>query len=117
MNLDKSHVVVALVSAAAVAGIQFLSFGATYGRLTSSVEQLEKRVSKLEQKAMPGTKLGDLCLKLIEEQAASDSLSNSGTPEQERIEKQLTRLGCYDNVPANATIPAEDADLPINSAQ
>src|SRR4051812_9167626 len=100
MNLNMSHLVVGLLSAGAVALIQFLSFGATYGRLTSSVEQLEKRVAAVEQKGTPGTKLADLCLKLITDQASSDSIANSGTPEQERIEKQLNRLGCYDNVPA-----------------
>ena len=101
MNLDKSHIAVGIISALVIALVQFLSFGATYGRLTTSVEQLEKRVDKLEDKGAPGTKVGDLCLKMMDAQIGAFRSGNKTT--RAEIEAQLQKLGCYDDVPAAMT--------------
>lgn len=115
MDWDKSQVKLAVVSgvigALAVGAIQFLSFGATYGRLTSSVETLGERVEKLEEKGAPGTKVGDLCLKLMDAQVIAYRSSEKET--RQEIEDQLQRLGCYEFVPA---IDKADANQTQNSA-
>lgn len=110
MSWDKSHAIVAVVSGATVAFIQWLSFGATYGRLTQSVEDLSKRVEVLEQKTMPGTKLGDLCIKMMDAQSLAYRTHDSQTAD--RIDDQLKRLRCYSGVPAAATVEANSAVMP-----
>lgn len=72
---------------------------AAYGALEQRVTELEKRVDKLETKAMPGTKLGDLCLKLLDTQSKA-----TAQEALQRINDQITRLNCWDGVTADAAI-------------
>lgn len=110
MDWDKSQIKLAVVSgvvgALAMGAIQFLSFGATSGRLTASVDGLKERVAKLESRGTPGTKLADLCLKLMDAQNIAYRSSDRET--RQEIDAQLQRLGCYENVPAAAEVDTTD---------
>lgn len=97
MDFDKSHIIVGLVSAVAVAAIQFLGFGATYGRIATTVEDIERRVEKIEAATAPVTKVGDLCLKLMEAQNIAYRSSDKET--RQEIAAQMKTMGCYDYVP------------------
>jgi len=109
MSWNKSHVIVGVVSALVVALVQFLSFGATYGRLTQSVDDLGKRVAVLEKTSRPGTRIGDLCLKLMDAQNAAYEAHDSKTSGE--VNTQLERLGCYKMVPADQRVDRKAAEV------
>lgn len=86
-------------------GLLFAGGIYAFGNFTARLNGLENRVSKLETEAMPGTKLGDLCLKLMDAQAMAYRTHDGETTKQ--IDGQLNRLGCYNDVPAAAMVNNE----------
>lgn len=72
-----------------------------FGRFSDRMDQFERRLDSLEAKAMPGTHLGDLCLKLLDDERTADINHDSGM--SDRVAKQLDKFGCYARVNVNAT--------------
>ena len=115
MNWDKSHVIVAVISAVlsavAVTLVQFLAYGATYGRLSKSVEDYDKRLSGIEahlkevEKPRPKTAKGELCGKLIDGLVDASKDSISGETRQKPLLETAARMDCFEGVPAMATEP------------
>jgi hypothetical protein len=80
-----------------VAGALALLVGAAvaYGRFSARMDDMDRRITALEKTAQPGTRLGDLCLDLIDQQAhAKDSKT---------LQEQLERFHCYDRVAASTS--------------
>jgi hypothetical protein len=83
-----------------------------FGRFSDQLEQIDKRVDALEGKAMPGTRLGDVCLKLLDVQWRS-----SEAADVERVEKQLDRFHCYDRMNASTSTNTVENELDQNAVQ
>jgi hypothetical protein len=81
-----------IVEIAASLGL-LVAAAVAYGRFTARLDDMDRRIAALEKTAQPGTRLADICLQLITEQAS--------TGDTNAIQEQMNRFHCYERVAAN----------------
>lgn len=91
---DKVTIGIEAITALAIIGGGFKLYGSLEARTTD----LERRVAALEERGGQGVKVGDLCLKLLEDEGRTHDKASL-----QRIEAQIDQFGCTVRVPAKST--------------